>query len=152
MTTFIAKFNNCLASLPDWLYTTIARYAIGFTFLLGGLNKVDENYVILDKTYRLFKNIYLKSLALPEGILKTLTFIATYSELILPLLLFIGLGTRFAALGLFIMTLVIQFIVFPDKHLTYVTHGLWAAALLAIMIKGPGPLSIDHWLGKRFDK
>ncbi len=30
-------------------------------------------------------------------------------------------------------------------------HGLWAVALLAIMIKGPGPLSIDHWLKKRQD-
>ena len=151
MTGMITKLNNCLAALPDWIYTTIARFAIGFTFLLGGLTKVDENYVILNKTYRLFSGYYFKNIPLPEGVLNVLTFIATYAELILPLLLFIGLGSRFAALGLLIMTIVIQFVVFPDNLLKYPLHGLWAVALLAIMIKGPGPLSIDHWLKKRQD-
>lgn len=145
----IAKFNNAAACLPDWLYTTIARFAVGFTFLLSGLTKVDENYMVQSKTFALFKDIYFAKLPLPDGLLTILTYIATYSELILPLLLFIGLFSRFAAFGLLVMTLVIQFIVFPDQILTYKEHGLWAVALLAILIRGPGPLSLDYILGRR---
>ncbi|GJM03079.1 MAG: hypothetical protein DHS20C08_15800 [Rhodomicrobium sp.] len=142
------KFTECASSLPDWLYTTIARFAVGFTFLLSGLTKVDENYMVQSKTFALFEDIYFAKLPLPDALLTPLTYIATYSELILPLLLFVGLFSRFAALGLLIMTLVIQFIVFPDQILTYKEHGLWAVALLAILIRGPGPFSLDYILGR----
>ncbi len=148
MTSPLQKIEAGFACLPDWIYTTIARFAVGFTFLLSGLTKVDDNYMVLGKTTALFKDIYFRSVPLPENIITWLSYLATYAELILPLLLFIGLFSRFAALGLLIMTLVIQFVVFPDQILTYKEHGLWAVALLAILIRGPGPLSLDHLLRK----
>lgn len=148
MTSPLQTIERGFAALPDWIYTTIARFAVGFTFLLSGLTKVDDNYMVLGKTTALFKDIYFRSVPLPENIITYLSYLATYAELILPLLLFIGLFSRFAALGLFIMTLVIQFVVFPDQILTYKEHGLWAVALLAIIIRGPGPLSLDHILRK----
>lgn len=148
MTDLINKFISCLACIPDWIYTTLARYAVGMTFFLSGLTKVDDNYMVLSKTYSLFKDIYFAKVSLPDSLVKILATLATYAELALPLLLFIGLGTRFAALGLLIMTLVIQFVVFPDKVLTYHMHALWAVALLAIIIKGAGPLSLDYFIKK----
>jgi putative oxidoreductase len=39
---------------------------------------------------------------------------------------------------------VIQIFVYPDA---WVTHGLWAAAFLALIAHGPGRLSLDHVLG-----
>jgi putative oxidoreductase len=51
--------------------------------------------------------------------------------------------SRLSALGLLTMTAVIQLFVFPDA---WITHGLWAAALLVIVAQGPGRLSLDHLL------
>jgi putative oxidoreductase len=68
------------------------------------------------------------------------------AEHVFPFLLLIGLATRFSALALLGMTLVIQLFVYPDA---YATHGTWAALLLYLMARGPGALSIDHWLARR---
>ena len=68
------------------------------------------------------------------------------AEHILPALLVLGLLTRLSAFGLFVMTLVIQFFVFPDSWLV---HMFWAAILFAVMILGPGPLSLDRVFFKR---
>lgn len=73
---------------------------------------------------------------------------ATLGEFILPILLVLGLATRFAATGLLVMTLVIQFFVYPDAW--WGTHAMWAVMALYVMAKGPGRLSIDHMLGNRF--
>jgi putative oxidoreductase len=42
------------------------------------------------------------------------------------------------------MTAVIQIFVYPGA---WQTHGLWAACFLALIARGPGPLSLDHRLG-----
>jgi putative oxidoreductase len=61
--------------------------------------------------------------------------------------LFAGLFTRFAALGMLIMTLVIQIFVYPNA---FDTHGVWAVCLLFLMKYGAGPLSLDHLVARRF--
>lgn len=152
MISLIKKFICVVSCLPDWIYTTIARFAVGFIFLVSGLLKVDDNYAIKDITYDLFRDVHFARVSLPEGVMNILTIMGTYAELILPLLLIIGLGSRFAALGLLIMTIVIQFVVFPDQLLTYREHGLWAVALLAVLIKGPGPFSLDYFIKKGCSK
>jgi putative oxidoreductase len=58
-------------------------------------------------------------------------------------LLVLGLFTRFSALALLGMTLVIQTFVFPGA---WVTHGLWATAFLWLIARGPGRFSLDHLL------
>ncbi len=72
--------------------------------------------------------------------------LAALGEHVLPLMLLLGLGTRFAALGLLVMTAVIQLLVYPAA---YPTHGVWAAVLLWLMVRGPGAVSIDHALAVR---
>ena len=72
--------------------------------------------------------------------------LAALGEHVLPLLLLLGLGTRFAALGLLVMTAVIQLLVYPAA---YPTHGVWAAVLLWLMVRGPGAVSIGHALAVR---
>ena len=44
------------------------------------------------------------------------------------------------------MTLVIQLFVYPSA---FATHGLWATALLLLVARGPGVLSLDHLLRVR---
>lgn len=71
---------------------------------------------------------------------------AQLAEHIFPALLFIGLATRFSALALFAMTLVIGIFVYPEA---YVLHGIWAAVLLMLVKYGPGEISLDHLIARR---
>lgn len=75
-------------------------------------------------------------------------WLATLGEFILPLLLVAGLFTRFAALGLIVMTLVIQIFVLPDAW--WGSHALWIVMAAYITAHGPGRLSLDHTFGNRF--
>jgi putative oxidoreductase len=63
------------------------------------------------------------------------------AEIVLPLLLVVGLATRFSALALLVMTSVIQLVV-PEGWANF--HLPWAGLALAIMALGPGRLSLDH--------
>ncbi len=78
----------------------------------------------------------------------TLAFLVGSAEITLPTLLLIGLATRFSALGLLVMTAVIQ-LVFPDGWMNF--HLYWAALALAVMALDPGRLSLDYWITRRRD-
>jgi putative oxidoreductase len=71
-------------------------------------------------------------------------YAATLAEHLFPVLLVLGLMTRFSALALLVMTAVIQVFVYPGA---WPTHGLWAAAFLLLIARGPGALSLDHATG-----
>ena len=73
-----------------------------------------------------------------------MAFAAGSAEILLPVLLVLGLATRLAALGLLVMTLVVQLTV-PDGWPLHVT---WAAMALGIMAWGPGRISLDYWIGR----
>ena len=77
-------------------------------------------------------------------------YLVGYAEFVLPLMLVLGFGTRVAALGLLIMTAMIQLFVLPEALWT--THVYWAALLLVLLSRGPGEISLDHvirWLSRR---
>ena len=69
-------------------------------------------------------------------------YLVSYAEFILPLMLVIGFGSRFAALGLLIMTAMISIFVMPQALFT--THIYWAALLLVLISRGPGQISVDN--------
>ena len=71
---------------------------------------------------------------------------AMSAELTLPLLLFAELATRFSALAMLAMTLVIEIFVYPNA---FDTHGVWAATLLYLIKYGAGSLSLDHLITTR---
>ena len=71
-------------------------------------------------------------------------YLVSYGEFILPIMLLLGLGTRFAALGLLLMTAFFQFYVMPDA--LWSTDIYWAALLLVLLSRGPGALSLDHFI------
>ena len=73
-----------------------------------------------------------------------MAFLTGSAEILLPVLLVLGLGTRLAAAGLLAMTMVVQLTV-PDGWPLHVT---WAAMALAIMSWGPGRFSIAEWIGR----
>jgi putative oxidoreductase len=69
-----------------------------------------------------------------------MAFLSGCGEITFPVLLVLGFGTRFAALGLLFMTLIVELTV-PDGWPIHIT---WAAMALGIMAWGPGRISIDY--------
>lgn len=135
----IAHLNALLSRIPPDLPALMLRLFPAIVFWQSGRTKV-EGFALRDATWFLFEHEYALPL-IPPGWAAVL---ATLAEHVLPVLLVLGLMTRLSAMGLLAMTAVIQVFVYPSA---WVTHGLWAAALLAVAVHGPGRLSLDHWIG-----
>lgn len=118
------------------LIALLARIIIGLVFFKSGLTKID-GFVLKDATFFLFAEKYKVPLIPPV----MAAYMATAAELSMPWFIWFGFAARFAALALLGMTAVIQTFVYPDA---YMTHGLWAVALLMIVKHGAGALSVDH--------
>ena len=56
-------------------------------------------------------------------------------------------GGNIAALALLLMTAVIEIFVYPSA---WPTHGVWATCFLLLLARGPGALSLDHLIARRF--
>lgn len=69
-------------------------------------------------------------------------YLVSYAEFILPIFLLLGFATRFSALGLLIITAMIQVYVMPEALWT--VHIYWAAILAVLISLGPGQISVDH--------
>lgn len=141
--------------IPHSLIAFLARFSIAAVFWSSGQTKVQGFVVniftgeihlgwprLSDSAVALFRDEYKLPFIPPE----IAAPMAATAEHLFPLLLLIGLGTRFSALALLGMTLVIEIFVYPDA---YPTHGTWAAIFLFLMARGPGVLSVDHWLARR---
>ncbi|KZZ76339.1 hypothetical protein A3765_10020 [Oleiphilus sp. HI0130] len=77
-------------------------------------------------------------------------YMATGAELLFPVLLVLGLGTRVAAGGLFILNAVAA-ISYPDISPAGMNdHYFWGAVLLSVFFYGPGRLSIDHFIARKW--
>jgi putative oxidoreductase len=150
-----AQAKALLERIPNSLIAFIARFSMAAVFWNSGQTKVQGLVINLvarewtlgwprlsESALALFQDEYKLPFIPPEWAAP----MAAAAEHVLPVLLLLGLGTRFAALGLLGMTLVIQLFVYPGA---YATHGTWAAVLLYLMARGPGMLSVDHWLASR---
>jgi putative oxidoreductase len=144
------------ARIPHSLIALLARFSIAAVFWKSGQTKIEGLKIdIVDGTFNprwprlsdsaidLFRDEYKVPLIPPEFAAP----LAATAEHVLALLLLIGLATRFSALGLLVMTAVIQIFVYPGA---YPTHGVWAAVLLYLVARGPGALSMDHWIDRRY--
>jgi putative oxidoreductase len=76
----------------------------------------------------------------------------TAAELILPVLLVLGLFARLGAVGLLVMTAMIQFAVPADYGIQHDQHYFWMFLLGMIVLKGPGRISLDHLIQKWLKK
>lgn len=133
------------AAIPVPIMTTLARFSLAAVFWMSGRTKVAEGTLLTlsDNAVWLFREEYKLPLVPPE----IAAHLSLFAEHGLPVLLVLGLASRFAALGLLVMTLVIEIFVYPAA---YPVHGPWAVCCLAVMIFGPGPLSLDRLIARRF--
>ncbi len=126
-----------LERFPLSILQLLFRVSIGLVFWYSGLTKIAS----WPTTILLFRDEYAVPLLPPE---LAATF-ATAVELTCPVLLLFGFATRLATLPLIGMTLVIQTFVYPES---WSVHLMWIAILLFILTRGPGALSIDHWVAR----
>ncbi len=118
------------------------RVWVAQVFFKSGLTKIDS----WDSTLFLFNDVYSVPV-LPPALAASL---ATAIELALPVLLVIGLATRLGALGLFVLNYV-AVVSFPDMGAVGIKdHVLWGVMLAMIFFHGPGRVSLDEWLRRRF--
>lgn len=149
----LATFHRALAAIPESALLLLGRFSIAAVFWKSGQTKVEGFAIDLvaghvqlgiphlaSSAVDLFRDEYRLPLIAPE----IAAPLAATAEHLLPVLLLLGLGTRFAALGLLGMTTVIEVFVYPDA---YPTHGVWATVLLLLAMRGAGVVSLDQILG-----
>ncbi len=141
--------------IPHSLIALLGRFSIAAVFWKSGQTKIEGFALdvvsgqfglgmprLTDSTLFLFENEYALPVIPPE----LAAPLAAFAEHLFPALILLGLATRFSALALLGMTAVIQVFVYPDA---YPTHGVWAAVLLWLVARGPGAVSLDHWIARR---
>ncbi len=125
------------------LVQLVLRVALAVPFWRSGILKWAGFLQLNDTAVLLFSDEF--KLHLPGGPYsfpapELMAFMSGSVEVLAPVFLVLGLGTRFAATVLLIMTGIVELTV-PDGWPLHIT---WAAMALAVMRWGPGRLSIDH--------
>lgn len=156
MRGLIRRFIAICAHLPNSLLAFLARFSIAAVFWKSGQTKIQGLSIDLvsrdftlgwprlsDSAVALFKDEYHLPLVSPE----VAAPLAAFAEHLFPVMILLGLATRLSSLALLGMTMTIQLFVYPDA---YPTHGTWAAVLLYLMAHGPGKVSLDHWIARRY--
>ena len=140
---FVDRIERILraVALPS-LVQLVLRFALAVPFWKSGILKWDGFLRLSDTAVTLFTDEFM--LHLPGGPYPfpapaVMAFLSGCAEVTFPVLLVLGLATRFAALGLLFMTLIVELTV-PDGWPVHIT---WAAMALALIAYGPGRLSLD---------
>ncbi len=151
ITRLISAVVGLFSRVPESLIALLGRFSIAAIFWKSGQTKIEGLKIdfieghwdwgiptLSENAVFLFQYEYDLPFIAP-------TLAATFAaigEHLFPILLLLGIATRFSAFALLIMTLVIQIFVYPEA---YPTHGVWAAVLLYLMARGPGKVSVDHF-------
>ena len=133
-------FTRLLDRLQSLLALGLRLY-VGRVFLLSGLTKIHDWSV----TLALFENEYHVPVLSPP----VAAVLGTAIELSMPVLLVLGLGTRFAAAMLFVFN-VVAVVSYPDlPDIAVKDHILWGSMLLVLLVYGGGGISFDRRLQSR---
>jgi len=146
--SFIEKAGNTITKIYTKIdmAAPIANLAIRLwvanVFFKSGLTKIKT----WDSTLYLFENEYSVPLLPPE----TAAMMGTTVELFFPVLLVLGLAGRFGAFVLFIFN-IIAVISYPELNAAGLRdHEVWGIMLLVPLLYGPGKISIDYFINKKF--
>jgi putative oxidoreductase len=131
-----------LDCIPYWFIALAARIFPAAVFWQSGETKV-AGWHLKPSAVALFQNEYQLPLIDPT----IAAYVSALSEHFFPILLIIGLATRLSALALLCMTAVIEIFVYPGA---WPTHGVWATCFLVVIARGPGWLSLDHLIARKF--
>ena len=147
----VGGIEHGIKAIIDWLGRTalvvappLLRIALAVPFFKSGLTKWDGFLSLSPAAVFLFEDefkLHIFGRAFDFPMPETIAFLDGGAEIVLPILLIVGLATRFTAVALLIMIGIIQLVV-PEGWANF--HLPWAALAVAIIALGPGPLSLDH--------
>lgn len=148
----LKPIDGLFAAIPEWLINIAMRLVVFKIFWfsvqtkISGLTIAGQHFAfwsVTDSTFLLFDFEY----GIPLIPSELAAYLGTFGEFFLALAILFGFMTRFAAAGLMVMTLVIQFFVYPDAW--WSVHVYWALMLLYLMRNGGGLISLDHIIFKK---
>ena len=139
--TAINQVIALMSRIPNDAIALLARISIGAIFWRSGATKVN-GFSLSENAIQLFREDYKLPLIDPV----VAATLAALAEHIFPVLLIVGLASRLSATALLGMTAIIQIFVYPGA---WPIHGVWATALLVIIARGPGLISLDALIAKR---
>ena len=120
----------------------VIRFWVGKVFFMSGLVKIQS----WSTTLALFESEYQVPVLPPQ----LAAYLGTGAELILPVFIVLGLGGRIAAAALFVFN-IIAVMSYPDlREVGLKDHQYWGLMMLVTLFHGPGKLSIDHFLRRKF--
>ncbi len=118
------------------------RLWVANVFWKSGLTKIQS----WDTTVTLFTYEYQVPFLSPQ----VAAFLGTATELIFPVLLAFGLAGRFSAFVLFVFN-IIAVVSYPSlNEAGILDHKVWGLMLLIPLLHGPGKISIDHFIRKKY--
>lgn len=139
MKSLIKLYNTIFGTFQHFEIAALlaARFYVAWVFFKSGLTKLND----WESTLLLFEYEYAVPLLDPTFA----AYLATLGELVLPVLLVLGLFTRKAALGLFIVNYVAVISLEDIPAAALYLHYLWGCLLLANVIWGAGKCSADYY-------
>ena len=161
-TSTMRSFERFVHSVLGWIAWTagllaapVARLALAIPFIKSGLTKWSGWFHVSPVADFLFSSMFQLHIfghLYPFPMPDVLAHIDAVTEILFPILLIVGLATRFSALSMLVMIGVIQL---TDPSGWANCHLPWAGLALAIMAMGPGKLSLDfaieRWIKKDRD-
>jgi putative oxidoreductase len=146
----VRTLTRWLSSVAVAVAPLFLRAALAVPFFRSGLTRWDGFLRLSDSTIYLFEEEFKLHIfgteygfPMPDAV----AYLVATAELTLPVLLVLGLATRFAALAMLVMTGIIQLVV-PDGWANF--HLPWAALAISIIALGAGPVSVDRLIARRF--
>lgn len=141
--TPIGKTNDTLAWF-SWALLLYFRAHVAWVFLKSGwwkLTNWETNLTIFEYEYDV-----------PLLNYEVAAWLATFGELVFPVFLVIGLGTRYAAILVQFINImaVVSYYSTLAKGAGLALHQLYGAMLLTLMVYGGGLVSVDHWLKQKY--
>jgi|MudIll2142460700_1097286.scaffolds.fasta_scaffold05849_1 putative oxidoreductase len=139
---------NVIDSLGGWLGMLSLRLILAYEFWESGVEKFrGENW---------FADIQ-SSFPFPFSVVPVdiSWSLATWVELIAPIMLVLGFGTRFWAVALLVLDVVAWYAVHAGNGYNVCDNGfklplLYLMMLIPLVLSGPGKLSIDYWMRQRY--
>ena len=136
-----------LSKLGEWIAPLGLRFLLAYEFWQAGVEKLNgENWFTdIQDQFPFPFNIVPPEISWQ---------ISTWTELIGPVLLVLGLGTRLASVSLIILTIVAWASVHAGHGYNVCDNGFKLPLIYLIMfapllLSGPGKLSLDHWIARR---
>jgi putative oxidoreductase len=154
----IDRLVHLCAIIPYSAVALVLRLVMARTFFVSGQEMVDGArfslggydfslpFPLRDEALRVYETVFAAS-NIPS---KLIAYAASFAEFLLPALLVIGLATRFSALALILLTVMLGQYITPGQF--WPLHVYWYAILLVLLSCGAGTVSADYLIRRFYER